>query len=152
MRNAGLEEAQAGIKIARRNINNLRYANDTIFMTENEDKLKSLLMQVKEKSENTGLKLSIQQTKVMASGAIISWQIDGEIMETVKDFTFGSSKIKADGDCSHEIKRNLLLGRKSMTNLDILKSRDITMPTQVHLVKAMLFPVVMYECECWTIK
>ena len=121
-------------------------------MAESENELKSLLMKVKEESENVGLKLNIQKTKIMASSPITSWQIDGEIMETVKDFTFGSSKIKADGDCSHEIKRNLLLGRKSMTNLDILKSRDITLPTQVHLVKAMLFPVVMYECECWTIK
>ena len=152
MRNAGLEEAQAGIKIARRNINNLRYADETTLMAESENELKSLLMKVKEEIEKVGLKLNIQKTKIMASSPITSWQIDGEIMETVKDFTFGSSKIKADGDCSHEIKRNLLLGRKSMTNLDILKSRDITMPTQVHLVKAMLFPVVMYECECWTIK
>ena len=148
-----VDEAQAGIKIARRNINNLRYANDTTLMAESEKELKSLLMKVKEESEKVGLKLNIQTTKIMTSSPITSWRIDGEIMETVKDFTFGSSKITADGDCSHEIKRSLLLGRKGMTNLDsILKSRDVTLPTKVHLVKAMLFPVVMYGCECWTIK
>ena len=148
-----VDEAQAGIKIARRNINNLRYANDTTLMAESKKELKSLLMKVKEESEKVGLKLNIQTTKIMTSSPITSWRIDGEIMETVKDFTFGSSKITADGDCSHEIKRSLLLGRKGMTNLDsILKSRDITLPTKVHLVKAMLFPVVMYGCECWTIK
>ena len=145
MRNAGLEEAQAGIKIAGRNINNLRYADDTTLMAENKEELKSLLMEVKEESEKVGLKLNIQKTKIMASGPIISWQIDGE---TVADFILGGSKITADGDCSHEIKRVLLLGRKVMTNLDsILKSRDITLPTKVHLVKAMVFPVVMYRCE-----
>ena len=149
MRNAGLEEAQAGINIAGRNINNLRYTDDTTLMAESENKLKSLL-KVKEKSENFGLKLSIQTTKIMASGIITSWQIDGE---TVSDFIFLGSKITADGDCSHEIKRPLLLGRKVMTNLDsILKSRDITFPTKVHLVKAMVFPIVMYGCESWTIK
>ena len=152
MKNAGLDETQAGIKIAGRNMNNLRYADETTLMAESENELKSLLMKVKEEIEKVGLKLNIQKTKIMASSPITSWQIDGEIMETVKDFTFGSSKIKADGDCSHEIKRNLLLGRKSMTNLDILKSRDITMPTQVHLVKSMVFPVVMYGCKSWTIK
>ena len=152
MRNAGLEEAQAGIKIARRNINNLRYADDTTLMAESEE-LKSLLMKVKEESEKVGLKPSIQKTKIMASGPITSWQIDGEAMETVKDFIFGGSKITADGDCSHEIKRCLLLRRKVMTNLDsILKSRDITLPTKVHLDKAMVFPVVMYGCESLTIK
>ena len=148
MRNAGLEEAQAGIKIARRNSNNLRYADDTTLMAEREEELKSLLMKVKEESETVGLKLNIQKTKTMASRPIISWQIDGETVETVADFTFLDSKIAADGDCSHEIKRCLLLGRKVMTSLDnILKSRDITLPTKVHLVKAMVFPVVMYGCE-----
>ena len=145
MRNAGLDEAQAGIKIARRNINNLRY--DTILMAESEEELKSLLMKVKEESENVGLKLNIQKTNIMASGPITSWQLDGEIMETV------GSKITADGDCSHEIKRRLLLGRKPMTNIDsILKSRDITLPTRVPLIKAVVFPVVMYGCLSWTIK
>ena len=144
MRNAGLEEAQAGIQIARRNINNLRYADDTILMAESKEELKSLLMKVKEESEKAGLKLNIQNTKIMASGPITSWQIDGATVETVADFTFGDSKITADGDCSHEIKRYLLLGRKVMTNLDtILKSRDITLPTKVRLVKAMVFPVVI---------
>ena len=153
MRNAGLEEAQAGIKIAGRNINNLRYADDTTLMAESEVELKSLLMKVKENSEKVGLKLNIQKTKTMASGPITSWQIDGETMETVADFIFLGSKITADGDCSHEIKRRLLLGRKLMTNLDsILKSRDITLPTKVHLVKAMVFPVAMYGCESWTVK
>ena len=151
MRNAGLEEAQAGIKIARRNINNLRYADDTTLMAESE--LKSLLMKVKEESEKVGLKLSIQKTKIMASGPITSWEIDGETVETVSDFIFLGSKITADGDCRHEIKRRLLLGRKVMTNLNsILKSRDITLPTKVRLVKAMVFPVVMYGCENWTVK
>ena len=144
MKNAGLEEAQAGIKIAGRNINNLRYADDTTLMAESEEELKSLLMKVKEESENVGLKLNIQKTKIMASGPITSWEIDGE---TVSGFILGGSKIPADGDCSHEIKRCLLLGRKVMTNLDsILKSRDITLPRKVHLVKAMVFPVVMYGC------
>ena len=153
MRNAGLEETQAGIKIARRIINNLRYADDTTLMAESEEELKSLLMKVKEESEKVGLKLSIQKTKVMASGLITSWQIDAETVETVTDFIFGGSKITADGDCSHEIKRRLLLGRKVMTNLDsILKSKDITLPTKVHLVKAMVFPLVMYGCESRTIK
>ena len=152
MRNTGLEEAQAGIKIVGRNINNLRYADDTTFMAESEE-LKSLLMKVKEESEKVGLKLNIQKSKIMAYSPIISWQIDGETMATVRDFIFGGSKITADGDCSHEIKRRLLLGRKVMTNLDsILKSRDITLPTKVHLVKVMVFPVVMYGCEIWTIK
>ena len=152
MRNAGLEEAQAGIKIARRNINNLRYADDTILMAESEEELKSLLMKVKE-SEKVGLKLNIQKTKIMASGPITSCQTDGETVETVTDFIFGGSKITADGDCSHEIKRRLLLGRKVMTNLDsIFKSRDIALPTKVHLVKAMVFPVVMYGCESWMVK
>ena len=152
MQNAGLDEAQAGIKIARRNINNLRYADDTTFMAESEE-LKSLLMKVKEESEKVGLKLNIQKTKIMASSPITSWQIDGETLETVADFIFWVSKITADGDCSHEIKRCLLLGRKVMTNLDsILKSRDVTLPTKVRLVKAMVFPVVMYGCESWTIK
>ena len=150
MRNAGLEEEQAGINIAGRNINNLRYADDTILMAESEEELKSLLMKVKEENEKVGLKLNIQKTKIMASGPITSWEID---RETVADFILGSSKITADGDCSHDIKRCLLLGRKFMTNLDsILKSRDITLPTKVHLVKAMVFPVVMYGCESWTIK
>ena len=153
MRSTGLEEAQAGIKIARRNINNLRYADDTTLMEESEEELKSLLMKVKEESEKVGLKLNIQKTKIMASGPITSWQIDGATVETVSDFIFLASKITADGDCSDEIKRHLLLGRKVMTKLDnIVKSRDITLPTKVHLVKAMVFPVVMYECECWTIK
>ena len=153
MRNAGLEEAQAGIKIARRNINNLRYADDTTFMAESEEELKSLSMKVKEESGKVGLKLNIQKTKIMASGPITSWEIDGETVETVSDFIFGASKITADGDCSHEINRRLLLGRKVMTNLDsILKSRDITLPTKVHLVKAMVFPVVMYGCKSWTVK
>ena len=150
MRNAGLEEAQAGIKIARRNINNLRYADDTTLMAESEEELKSLLMKVKEENEKDGLKLNIQKTKTMVSGPFTSWQIEGE---TVADCIFLGSKIMADGDCSHEIKRHLLLGRKVMTNLDIiLKSRDITLPTMVHLVKAMVFPVVMYGCESWTVK
>ena len=152
IRNIGLEEAQAGIKIARRNINNLRYADGITLMAESEE-LKSLLMKVREESEKVGLKLSIQKTKIMASSPITSWQIDGETVETVADFIFGVSKITADGDCSHEIKRRLLLGRKVMTSLDsILKSRDITLPTNVHLIKAMIFPVVMYGCESWTIK
>ena len=152
MRNAGLEEAQAGIKIAGRNINNLRYADDTTLMAESEEDLKSLLMKVKEESEKVDL-LNIQKMKIMASGPITSWEIDGEIVETVSDFIFGGYKITADGDCSHEIKRCLLLGRKIMTNLDsIFKSRDITLPTKVHLVKAMAFPVVMYGCESWTVK
>ena len=152
MRNAGLEEAQAGIKIAGRNINNLSYTDDTTLMAESEE-LKSLLMKVKEESEKVGLKLNIQKTKIMASGPITSWQIDGETLETVADFIFWGSKITTDGDCSHEIKRHLLLGRKVMTNLDsIFKSRDITLPTKVHLVKAMGFPVVMYGCESWTVK
>ena len=153
MRNAGLDEVQAGIKIARRNINNLRYADDTTLMAESEEELKSLLMKVKEKTEKVGLKLSIQKTKIMASGPIATWEIDGETVETVSDSIFGSSKITADGDCSREIKRRLLLGRKVMTNLDsIFKSRDITLPTKICLVKAMVFPVVMYGCESWTVK
>ena len=153
MRNARLDEAQAGIKIARRNINNLRYADDTTIMAEREEELKSLLIKVKKESEIAGLKLNIQKTKIMASGPIISWEIDGETMETVTDFIFLGSKITADSDCSQEIKRHLLLGRKPVTNLDsILKSRDITLPTKVHLVKAMVSPVVMYGCESWTIK
>ena len=153
MQNASLDEAQAGIKIAGRNINNLRYADDTTLMAEIKVELKSLLMKVKEKSEKVGLKLNIQKTKIMASSSITSWKIDGKIMKTVRDFILGSSKITADGDCRHEIKRHLLLGRKAMTNLDsILKSRDITLPTKVCLVKAMVFPVVRYGCECWTIK
>ena len=153
MRNAGLEEAQAGIKIAGRNINNLRYADDTTLMAESEEELESLLMKVKEESEKVGLKLNIQKTKIIASGPITSWQIDGEAMETVRDFVFLGSKITLDGDCSHEIKRHLLLGRKVMTSLDsLLKSRDITLPTKVRLVKAMVFPVVMYGYESWTIK
>ena len=150
MRNAGLEEAQAGIKIAGRNINNLRYADDTTLKTESEEELKSLLMRVKEEIEKVGLKLNIQKTKIMASGPITSWEIDGE---TGSDFILGGSKITTDGDCSHEIKRRLLLGRKIMTNLDsILKGRDITLATRVCLVKAMVFPVVMYGCERWTVK
>jgi len=148
MRNTGLEEAQAEIKIARRNINNLTYADDTTLMAESEKELKSLLMKLKEESEKVGLKLNIQKTKIMASSSITSWEIDGETVETVSDFIFGGSKITADGDCSHEIKRRLLFGRKVMTNLDsILKSRDITLPTKVCLVKAMVFPVVVYGCE-----
>ena len=152
MRNAGLEEAQAGIKIAGRNINNLRNADDTTLMAESEEELKSLLMKVKEESENVGLKLNIQKTKIMASDLITSWEIDGETVETVSDFSFLGSKITANGDCSHEIKRRLLLGRKVMSNLDsILKSRDIALPT-VCIVKAMVFPVVKYGCESWTVK
>ena len=152
MRNAGLDEAQAGIKVAGRNINNLGYADDTTLMAESKE-LKSLLMKMKEESEKVGLKLDIQKTKIMASGPITSWQINRETMETVTDFIFLGSKITADGDCSQEIKRRLLLGRKVMTNLDsILKSRDITLPTRVGLVKALVFPVVMYRCESWTIK
>ena len=152
MRNTGLKEAQAGIKIAGRNISNLRYADDTTLMAESEEELKSLLMKLKE-SETVGLKLNIQKTKIMASGPITSWQIDGETVETVSDFIFLGSRITADGDCGNEIKRCFLLGRKVMTNLDsILKSRDTTLPTKVHLVKAMVFPVVMYGCESWTIK
>ena len=153
MRNTGLEEAQAGIKIAGRNINNLRYADDTTLMAESKEELKSLLMKMKEESEKVGLKLNIQKTKIMASGPITSWEIDGETMETVTDFVFGGSKIMADGDCSHEIKRHLFLGRKVMTNLDsILNSRDITLPTKFCLVKAMAFPVFVYRCESWTVK
>ena len=153
MRNAGLDEAQAGIKTAGRNTNNLRYADDTTIMSETEEKLKSLLMKVKEESENVGLKLNIQKMKIMASGPITSREIDGETVEPVSYFIFGGSKITADGDCSHEIKRRLLLERKVITNLDgISKSRDITLPTKAHLVKAMVFPVVMYGCESWTIK
>ena len=153
MRNAGLEEAQAGIKIAGRNINNLRYVDDTTLMAESEEELKSLLMKVKEESEKVGLKLNIQKMKIMASGPITSRQIDGETMETVTELIFFGSKITVDCGCSHEIKRCLLLGRKAMTNLDsIFKSRDITLPTKVHLVKAMDFPVVMYGCESWTVK
>ena len=153
MRNAELEEAQAGIKISRRNINNLRYADDTTLMADSEEELKSLLVKVKEESEKVGLKLNFQKTKIMVSGPITSWEIDGETVETVLDFIFGGSKITADGNCSHEIKGGLLLGRKVMTNLDsILKSRDITLPTKVRLVKAMVFPVVMYGCESWTVK
>ena len=153
MRKAGLVEAQAGIKIAGRNINNLRYADYTTLMAESEEELKSLLMKMKNESEKVGLKLNIEKTKTMASGPISSWQIDGETVETVADFILGGSKITPDGDCSHEIKRRLLLGRKVMTNLDsILKSRDITLSTKVHLVKAMVFPVIMYGCESWTVK
>ena len=153
MRNAGLEEAQAGIKIAGRNLNNLRYADDTTLMAESEEELKSLLMKVKEDSEKVSLKLNIQKMKILASGPITSWEIDGETVETVSDFICWGSKITADGDCSHEIKRCLLLGRKVMTNLDsIFKSRDITLSTKVRLVKAMIFPVVMYGCESWTVK
>ena len=153
MRNAGLGEAQAEIEIARRNINNLRYADDTTLMAESEEELKSLLMKVKEKSEKIGLKLNIQKTKIMASGPITSWEIDGETVETVADFIFLGSKITADGDCSNEVKRCLLLGRKAMTNLDsIFKSRGVTLPTKVRLVKAMVFPAVMCGCESWTIK
>ena len=153
MRNVGLEEAKAGIRIAGRNIINLRHADDTILMAESKEELRSLLMKVKEESEKVGLKLNIQKTKIMASGPITSWEIDRETVETVADFIFWGSKITADGDCSHEIKRRLLLGRKVMTKLgSILKSRDITLPTKVHLVKAMVFPVVMYGCESWTVK
>ena len=153
MRNAGVEEAQAGFKIAGRNINNLRYAEDTTLMAESEEELKSLLMKVKEESEKVDLELNIQKTKIMAFGPITSWKIDGETVETVSDFILGGSKITADGDCSHEIKRRLLLGRKVMTYLDsILKSRDITLPTKVCLVKVMVFPVVMYGCESWTVR
>ena len=152
MQTAGWDEAQAGIKIAGRNINDLRYADDTTLMAENEE-LKSLLIKVKEESEKVGLKLNIQKTEIMASGPITSWQINGETMETVTDFIFLGSKITADGDCRHEIKRHLLLGRKAVTNLDsLLKSRDITLLTKVHLVKAMVFPVVKYGCESWTVK
>ena len=153
MRNVGLDEAQAGIKIAGRNINNLRYANDTTHMAESEEELKSLLMKVKEENERVGLKLNIQKMNIMAFGPITSWEIDGETVETVSDFISGGFKITADGDCSHEIKRRLLLGRKVMTNLDsIFKSRDITLPTKIRLVKAMVFPVVMCGCESWTVK
>ena len=153
MRNAGLEEAQVGIEIARRNINNLRYADDSTLMAESEEELKSFLMKVKEESEKVGLKLNIQKTKLMASDSITSWQIDGETMEIVSDFILGGPKITADGDCRHEIKRCLLLERKVITNLDsILKSRDITLPTKVRLVKAMVFPVVMHGYESWTVK
>ena len=153
MRNTGLEEAQAGIKIARRNINNLRYADDTTLMAESEEELKSLLMKVKEESEKVGLKLNIQKTKIMAPGPISSWEIEGETMETVSDFLFLGSKITEGGECSDEIRRHLLPGRKAMTNLDnVLKSKDITLPTKVHLVKAMVFPVVMYGFESWTVK
>ena len=153
MRNAGLDKAQAGIKIAGRYITNLRYADDTTFMAESEEELKNLLMKVKEESEKIGIKLNIQKTKIIASGPITSWQIDGETVETVTDFIFWGSKITADSECGHEIKRRLLLGRKVMTNLDsIFKSRDITLSTKVHLIKAMLFLVVMYGCESWTVK
>ena len=153
MRNAGLDETQTGIKIARRNSSNLRYADDTTLMAESKEELKSLLVKVKEESEKVCLKLNIQKTKIMASGPRTSWQIDGETVETVADFILGGSKITADGACSHEIKRCLLLGRKAMINLDsILKSGDIILPTKVHLVKTMVFPVVMYGCESWTIK
>ena len=154
MRNAGLDEAQAVIKITGRNISNLRYADDTTLMEESKEELKSLLIKVKEENEKVGLKLNIQKTKIMASGPITSWEIDGQAMETVKDFIFrGAPKITADGDCSHEIKRCLLFGRKVMTNLDsIFKSRDISLPTKVRLVKALVFPVVMDGCESWTIK
>ena len=153
MRNTGLDEAQAGIKIAGRKINNLRYADDTTLMAESEEELKSLLMKLKEESEKVGLKLNIQKTKIMASGPITSWEVDGETVETVARFIFLGSKITADGACSHEIKRRLLLGRKVMTNLDgIFKSRDIILPTNVHLVKAMVFPMAMYRCESWTVK
>ena len=152
MRNAGLEETQAGIKIAGRNINPFRYAEDTTLTADSEEELKSLLLKVKEESEKVGLKLNIQKTKIMASGPITSWEIDGKTVERVADFIFGGSKITADGDCSHEIKRRLLLGRKVMTILEsILKNRDITLPTKVYLVKAMVFPMVMYGCESWTV-
>ena len=153
MRNAGLDEAQAGIKIAGRNINNLRYADDPTLMAESKEELKSLLMKVKEESKKVGLKLNIQKTKIMASGPITSWEIDGETVETVSDFIFLGSKITVDSDCSHEIKRHLLFGRKAITNLDsVLKSRDITLPTKVCIVKTMVFSAVMYGCERWTIK
>ena len=153
MRNARQDEAKAQIKIAGRNMNNLRYADDTIVMAESEEELKSLLMKVKKKSEKVGLKLNIHKTKIMASGPITSWEIDGQTVETVSDFIFLSSKITADGDCSHEIKRRLLFRRKVMTNLDsIFKSRDMTLPTKVHLVKAMVFPVVKYGCGSWTVR
>ena len=153
MKNARLEETQAGINISGRNINNLRYTDDTTFMAESEEKLRSLLMKVKEESEKAGLKLNFQKAKIMASSPITSWQIDGKTMEKVADFILFGSKITADGDCSHEIKRHLLLGRKVMTKLDsIFKSRDITLPTKVHLVKVMVFPMVMYGCESWTVK
>ena len=153
MKNAGLEEAQAGIKTAGRNINNLRYADDTTFMAESEEEIKNLLIKVKEESEKFGLKLNIQKMKIIASSSITSWNIDGEKMETVTEFIFLGSKITVDSDCSHEFKRCLLLEGKAMTNLDsILKSRDITLPTKVHIVKATVFPVVMYGCESWTIK
>ena len=152
MRNAGLEEALGGIKIAGRNINNLRYADDTTLMAESEEELKSLLIKVKDESEKVGLKLNIQKTKIMASGPITSWEIDGETVERVSDFIFGGSKITADDNCSHEIKRRLLLGRKVVTNLDSILSRDITLPTKIHLVRAMVFPVVMYGCDSWTVK
>ena len=153
MKNARLDEVQSGIKIAGRNINNLRYADDTTLMAESEEELKSLLIKVKEESEKVGLKLNIRKTKIMASNPITSWQIDGETVETVSDFIFLGSKIPADGDCSHEIKRRLLLRRKVMAKLDsIFKSRDITLPTKVHLVKAMVFPVVVYGCDSWTVK
>ena len=153
MRNTGLDEVQTGIKIAGRNINNLRHADENILMAGSEEELKSLFMKVKKESEKVGLKLNIQKTKIMASGPITSWEIDGETVETVSDFILGGSKINADDDCSHEIKRRLLLGRKVMTNLDsILKSRDIPLSTKVRLVKAMVFPVVMYGCESWTVK
>ena len=153
MRNTGLDEAQAGVKIAGRNINNLRYADDTTHMVESEEELKSFLMKMKEEHEKVGLKLNIQKIKITASGPISSWQIDGETVETVSDFIFAGFKITADGDCSHVIKRRLLLGRKVMTNLDsIFKSRDITLSTKIHLVKAMFFPIAMYRCESWTIK
>ena len=153
MRNAGLEEIQAGIKIAGRNSNNLKYADDTTFMADSEEELKSLLMKMKEESKKVGLKLNIQKMKIMASSPITSWEIDGETVETMSDFILGGSQITADGDCSHEIKKRLLFGRKVMTNLDsIFKSRDITLPTKVRLVKAMVFPVVMYGCESWTVQ
>ena len=153
MQNAGLDEAHAGIKIARKSINNLRYADDTTLMAASEEELKSLLMKVKEESEKAGLKLNIQKTKIMASSPIISWQIDGETMETVRDFIFLGYKITADGDCSHEIKWHLLLEIKTMSNLNsVLKSKDIALPTTVHVVKAMVFPVAMYGCESWTVK
>ena len=153
MRNTGLDEAQAGIKTAGRNVNNLRYADDTTLMAESEEELKSFLMKVKEERGKVGLKLNIQKSKIMASGPTISWQIDGETMETMTDFILGGSKITADGDCNHEIKTHLLLGRKVMTNLgNILRNRDMTLPTKVRLVKAIVFPVVMYGCESWTIK
>ena len=152
LQNAGLDDSQAGIKIAGRNINNLRYAHDTTLMAESEEELKSLLMKVKDESEKVGLKLKIQKTKIMASGPITSWQIDRETTETMKDFIWGGSKITADGDCSHETKRCLLLGRKAMTNLHSVLERDITLPTKVHVIEAMVFPVVTYGCESWTIK